>query len=100
MSLEVVVGKNGLSASDLISIARHQAQVTISQEALDAMATSRKIVDDLAASEIPAYGISTGFGALAKNISIPIYVHNYKNLSFVPMLLDQERPLKMKLCEQ
>lgn len=66
MSLEIVVGKNGLSESDVISIARHGAQIKISQEALDAMATSRKIVDDLAASEVPAYGISTGFGALAK----------------------------------
>ena len=66
MSIEVVVGKNGLSFSDVIAIARGKVPIKISQEALDAMAASRKIVDDLAASQVPAYGISTGFGALAK----------------------------------
>lgn len=66
MSAEVTIGRNGLSTPDVIAIARHNALITISPEALDAMAASRKIVDDLAASEVPAYGISTGFGALAK----------------------------------
>ena len=66
MSLKFIVGRNGLSTSDVIAIARYKAHIKISQEALDAMAASRKIVDDLAASEVPAYGISTGFGALAK----------------------------------
>ena len=68
MSLEVIVGRNGLSTSDVIAIARYKAHIKISQEALDAMAASRKIVDDLAASEVPAYGIS-----------IQNFVHNFKN---------------------
>lgn len=66
MSAEVLVGRTGLTPHDVIAIARNKAQIKISKEALDAMVASRKIVDDLAASEVPAYGISTGFGALAK----------------------------------
>jgi len=65
-SSEVIVGIHGLSASEVIAIARENSHIEISQVARDAMSTSRKIVDDLAASEVPAYGISTGFGALAK----------------------------------
>ena len=37
----------------------------LSTEALEAMSASRRVVDSLAASQTPAYGISTGFGALA-----------------------------------
>ena len=44
--------------------------MTISPEALDAVAKVRAHIDDLAHSEVPAYGISTGFGALA-NRHIP-----------------------------
>jgi histidine ammonia-lyase len=66
MSEEVVIGTKGIRTSDVISIARLGSPIVISQEALSAMSASRKIVDDLASSEIPAYGISTGFGALAK----------------------------------
>ena len=44
--------------------------MTIAQDALDAVAKVRAHIDDLAHSEIPAYGISTGFGALA-NRHIP-----------------------------
>jgi histidine ammonia-lyase len=39
--------------------------VELSPEALEEMAASRKVVEALAAAPTPAYGISTGFGALA-----------------------------------
>jgi histidine ammonia-lyase len=39
--------------------------VELTQDALDAIATSRKVVEDLAGDVEPHYGISTGFGALA-----------------------------------
>ena len=44
--------------------------MTISQDALETVAKVRAHIDDLAHSEAPAYGISTGFGALA-NRHIP-----------------------------
>ena len=66
MPAEVVIGIDGLTPDALIAIARNHAKVSISASAIEAIEKSRAIVDSLAASEIPVYGISTGFGALAR----------------------------------
>jgi len=65
MSSTVVIGIPGLSPTDVVAIARYGAKVEISTQARSAMDASRATVDLLAASPTPAYGISTGFGALA-----------------------------------
>jgi histidine ammonia-lyase len=62
---EVIISTTGMTFADLVSIARSDAKVKISRESLDAMQSSRDHVEELAASETPVYGISTGFGALA-----------------------------------
>ena len=62
---EVTISTTGMTFADLVSIARNDAKVKISQESLAAMQSSRDHVEELAASETPVYGISTGFGALA-----------------------------------
>ena len=54
-----------MTLDDVIAVARDDAPVEITPEALTAMARSRARVEELAASAEPAYGISTGFGALA-----------------------------------
>ncbi|WP_175411828.1 histidine ammonia-lyase [Streptomyces sp. TRM64462] len=61
----VVVGTSGTTAADVIAVARGNARVELSQEALDVLARAREIVDALAAKPEPVYGVSTGFGALA-----------------------------------
>ena len=66
MSAEVLLGTNGLTADNLIDIARNGAKIKISDDAIAAVEKSRAIIDSLAASETPVYGISTGFGALAR----------------------------------
>lgn len=66
MSAEVLLGTNGLSAESLIQIARNNAKIVITDEAIEAIKKSRAIIDSHAASETPVYGISTGFGALAR----------------------------------
>lgn len=53
------------SLADVVDVARHGARVVIGADALAAVATARGHVETLAASPTPAYGISTGFGALA-----------------------------------
>jgi histidine ammonia-lyase len=55
----------GLDPADLVAVARHDAQVTLTDTARQAMEASSAIVERLAASEEPAYGVSTGFGSLA-----------------------------------
>jgi histidine ammonia-lyase len=62
---EVLVGPADVTAADLVAVARYDARVQLAPAALEAMAASRRVIDDLAASPTPAYGISTGFGALA-----------------------------------
>ena len=65
MAEHVVVGAGPLSFEDVVAVARRDAQVTLSEEALAAIDRARAVVEDLAASPTPAYGVSTGFGALA-----------------------------------
>jgi histidine ammonia-lyase len=66
----VVLSSSGVTADDVIAVARHDAKVTLSAQALADVARVRAHIDELAHSETPAYGISTGFGALA-NRHIP-----------------------------
>ena len=61
----VIVGPEPVSFSDVVQVARLGAQVELSEAALSAIDTARAVVEQLAASPDPAYGVSTGFGALA-----------------------------------
>ncbi|SDR23868.1 histidine ammonia-lyase [Thermostaphylospora chromogena] len=63
---EVVdVGPAPLAPADVVRVARHGAPVRLTADAVTAMAAARARVEELAASPVPAYGVSTGFGALA-----------------------------------
>ena len=59
----------GVTVADVVAVARRGEEARVSDGALSRMAASRRIVESLADGE-PAYGISTGFGALA-NTTIP-----------------------------
>jgi histidine ammonia-lyase len=61
----VSVGIGALSFEDVVAVARRDARIELSADALAAMAQSRAIVESLAADTAAHYGISTGFGALA-----------------------------------
>lgn len=69
-SHEVTLSSSGVTPEDVIAVARHDANVVISAEALAGVERVREHIEKLAHSETPAYGISTGFGALA-NRHIP-----------------------------
>ena len=67
---KVVLSLKPPTLKQTVDVARNRVQVEISQESLDAMAKTRAHIENLAVSETPVYGISTGFGALAqKHIS-------------------------------
>ncbi len=55
----------GLTIADAVAVAREDSDVELSGDARDAMAKSAEIVQRLAASAEPVYGVSTGFGSLA-----------------------------------
>ncbi|MFD4634993.1 histidine ammonia-lyase [Streptomyces sp. NPDC058284] len=61
----VALGTSGTTAADVVAVARGNARIELSAEALSALAAAREIVDALAAKPDPVYGVSTGFGALA-----------------------------------
>ncbi len=63
--MKVQLGVSGVTPADVLAVARGNAEIEITKEALDAMATSRAAIEALAASPEPVYGVSTGFGALA-----------------------------------
>ena len=62
----VQVGIGALSIADVVAVARDNAQVAIDPEAIAAIAETRARVEELAEDPTPVYGISTGFGALAR----------------------------------
>ncbi len=62
---EVVVGVGPASFADVVAVARDGARVSISADAIDAVAASRGHIEALAEQPTPVYGVSTGFGALA-----------------------------------
>jgi histidine ammonia-lyase len=68
--MTVRVGPAPLTAAEVVAVARGGAAVELTEESLSEMARSRAIVEALAESPEPAYGISTGFGALA-TVHIP-----------------------------
>ena len=61
----VSVGTGPVSFTDLVAVARDGAGVALDEGARAAIERARTVVEELAAAPTPAYGISTGFGALA-----------------------------------
>jgi histidine ammonia-lyase len=61
----VTVDTGPVSFADLVAVARGGAAVELGTAATAAIERARAVVDELAAAPTPAYGISTGFGALA-----------------------------------
>jgi histidine ammonia-lyase len=56
---------SGLQEAEVVAVARDGALVELAPAALDAMARSAAIIAQLADSDEPVYGVSTGFGSLA-----------------------------------
>lgn len=78
----VVLDGSPLTVDQVVAVARHGASVEIHESALARMATSRAVIDDLAHDTAPHYGVSTGFGALARR-HIPTEMRAQLQLSLV-----------------
>jgi histidine ammonia-lyase len=61
----VVVGTSGVTATEVVSVARAGARTEISPQAREAMTRARALVDLAGDSPEAVYGVSTGFGLLA-----------------------------------
>ncbi|MGE0511199.1 MAG: aromatic amino acid lyase, partial [Acidimicrobiia bacterium] len=67
----VALGPHGLSAAEVVAVARHDVPVELTDEARRAVVLSASLVEGLADRTEPVYGISTGFGSLATTVIPP-----------------------------
>ena len=63
--MTVVLRGEGLTAADVVAVARRSAVVALGDDARDAVDRSHDVIVALAGSGQPVYGVSTGFGSLA-----------------------------------
>lgn len=78
----VVLDGTPLTVEQVAAVARYGAAVEIHDSALARMAQSRAVIEDLAHDTVPHYGVSTGFGALARR-HIPAEMRAQLQLSLV-----------------
>lgn len=60
-----------VSIDDLLAVARAGARVESGPAVAERMAPARALVERLEAEEVPVYGVTTGFGALADKVIAP-----------------------------
>ncbi|GAA4700821.1 histidine ammonia-lyase [Promicromonospora umidemergens] len=78
----VVLDGTPLTVDQVVAVARSGASVEIHETALARMTQSRAVIDGLAQDTVPHYGVSTGFGALARR-HIPTEMRAQLQLSLV-----------------
>ncbi|MEU4362336.1 histidine ammonia-lyase [Promicromonospora sp. NPDC023987] len=78
----VVLDGTPLTVDQVVAVARYGAPVEIHETAVARMAESRAVIEDLADDSVPHYGVSTGFGALARR-HIPTEMRAQLQLSLV-----------------
>jgi histidine ammonia-lyase len=78
---KVSLSTNGVTFEDVIAVARFGAKIEIDAKAVSAISESRAYIEKYAAGDIPVYGVSTGFGALAtRHIDVKDRVQLQKSL--------------------
>jgi len=75
--MAICIDGDSLTLEDFACIARDQEQVMLSAAALEKVALSRRVLEEIIATGKPVYGLNTGFGALSTS-SIP--AHDLLNL--------------------
>ena len=69
--MTITLNSSGLTMEQVVEVARNGAKIEISKDALTKMAATRAHIESLAKADVPVYGISTGFGALANRHIAP-----------------------------
>lgn len=64
--MTVAITGGDLTPADVLAVARYNAPVALAPAARERMAATRAFVDAAAAEDRPVYGITTGFGGLAR----------------------------------
>lgn len=69
-SVPTVISEKGLSIADVVQVARGFGRVVLDAELREKLTKNRAAVERLITSEVPIYGITTGFGRFA-DVFIP-----------------------------
>jgi histidine ammonia-lyase len=78
---KVLLSTNGVTFEDVLAVARFGAKIELDAKAVSAISESRAYIEKYAAGDIPVYGVSTGFGALAtRHIDVKDRVQLQKSL--------------------
>ncbi len=64
----IVLGPRGVTAADVVAVARGRERVELGAEARAALERGAAVVERLVGQPEPVYGVSTGFGALANTV--------------------------------
>lgn len=64
--MTITVGIGALTITDVVNVARHDTPIVLDPAALAEVAKTRQHIEELATEPTPVYGVSTGFGALAR----------------------------------
>lgn len=72
----VTLGVSPIGLGDVVSVARHRVDVTLGPDAIARLERGRRLLDRLAQSEQPVYGVTTGVGKL-KDTVIPVMIAQY-----------------------
>jgi histidine ammonia-lyase len=67
----LVLGSRGVTAEDVVAVARHDRPVTLGDDAHEVLERGAAVIDRLVQQPEPVYGVSTGFGALANTVIPP-----------------------------
>ena len=62
----VLIDGGDLTIADVIAVAREGARVELGENAIQKMRHTRAYIDAAAAGDRPVYGVTTGFGGLAR----------------------------------
>ncbi|MCI0416648.1 aromatic amino acid lyase, partial [bacterium] len=80
--MKVEIDGNHLTIADIASVARDDVEVSIAPEAMERMAQSRKVIDQIVEANQTVYGVNTGFGKLA-DVRIPANQVNELQLNLI-----------------
>ena len=66
--MKVIITGQDLTLEQVEAVARHGAQVELSEQAVEAILRSRKVVDDIIEQKKVVYGVTTGFGSFCNTV--------------------------------
>ena len=69
--MTIRLGEDGLDRAQLLAIARAGEDVVIEEAVVARLGAQRRAIEEMVASGVPVYGVSTGFGSLATTFVEP-----------------------------